>query len=92
MNQVCLQEMAHEELQKILKQPATKKRRLLIQGYRSEDKTLHAKLYLDAKLPMDIHYGAFKNQLKAEEFIRHLKKYSLHTDLQVMQLSPLNRP
>lgn len=88
MNQYCMQEMAHEELGKILDQPANKKRRLLIQGYRTEDKTLYAKLYLDSKLPMDLSYGQFKNRLEAEAFIRHLKKYSLHTDIQVMQLNP----
>lgn len=86
MNQICMQEMAHEELSKILNQSARKKRRLLIQGYRSEDRKLYAKLYLDSKLPMDISYGQFKNRLEAEAFIRHLKKYSLHTDVQVMQI------
>ena len=86
MNQICMQEMAHEELSKILNQSAQKKRRLLIQGYRTEDRKLYAKLYLDSKLPMDISYGQFKNRLEAEAFIRHLKKYSLHTDVQVMQI------
>lgn len=90
MNRMCMQVLAHDELDKLLRPPVRKKRRLLIQGYHPADKRLYAKLYLDSQLPRELQFGAFKNVLQAEEFVRHLKNYSLHTDLQVMQLSSLS--
>lgn len=89
---ISMQELAHQELMALLDWPARKKRRLLIQGYQTKDQRLYAKLFIDSQLPVELYFGAFKNVLQAEEFVRHLKKYSLHTDLQLMQLSPLNRP
>lgn len=82
----CMQELAHEEIFRILSMPYRKKRRLLIQGYDWEKRTLKAKFYVDNHLPLEVAYGQFKNRLQAEEFMRHLKSYSLHTDVQIMKI------
>lgn len=81
---MTMQELAHEEIFRILSLPYQKKRRLLIQGYDWQSRTLVAKLIIDQHLPFDLSYGRFKNRLEAEEFVRHLKNYSLHTDVQLM--------
>lgn len=80
-----IEQKALEEITDILSLPYRRERVMIFHGYVREKNQLQAALLLDGALPRQICIRDVTSQFEAGEFIRLFKRYSLHTDLQVMR-------